>query len=150
VYVAAGSHAFFFQEGAFLAEREVAGLRVTSVDAALLGREFLAYVDFTALPAHREVLDTLRVVLIPEPDSKTGLWGHPDHDPNCAGDCDQNFEWLNYEGHWGSVGMSLAGGISGPRGPAASGLPWGNPYLWSTTVCRPCSVCGGNFGHPLM
>jgi len=141
LYVAAGSHAFFFREGAFLAERAVAGLRVTSVDAALLGKHVLDYVDFTAHPPQREIVDQIRVVFIPEPDPETGLWGHPDHDPDCHGDCAYNFEWLNYEGHWGSVGVSLAGGISGPRGPAASGLPWQNPYLWSTTACRPCSEC---------
>jgi hypothetical protein len=141
LYVAAGSHAFFFRPGAFLAERAVAGLRVTSVDAALLGKEVLDYVDFTASPPQCEIVNPIRVVLIPEPDPDSGLWGHVDHNPECHGDCAYNFEWLNYEGHWGSVGVSLSGGISGPPGPAASGLPWENPYLWSTTACRPCSEC---------
>ena len=144
LYVAAGSHAFYFQAGAFMAERAVAGLRVTSVDAALFGKEVLDFVDFTPAAEESVAVSAESVVLIPEPDSESGLWGHLDHDPACTGDCPYNFEWLNYEGRWGAVGMSVAGGFSGPRGPAESGLPWENPYLWADTVCRPCSMCSGD------
>ena len=143
LHVAAGSHGFYFEAGAFLAERAVAGLRVTSIDAALFGKEILDYVDFA--PDNIEGLSIIpeQIVLIPDPDEKTGLWGHADHDPSCTGNCTFNFEWMNYQGHWGAVGVSLSGGYSGPRGPAASGLPWDNPYLWAHTVCRSCTICAG-------
>lgn len=148
LHVAAGSHAFYFQPGAFLAERAVAGLRVTSIDAALFGKEILDYIDFTPSGNERTEVRGENVILIPDPDPETGLWGHLEHDPSCIGDCSYNLEWLNYEGHWGAVGMSMAGGFSGPRGPAESGLPWDNPYLWMDTVCRPCSVCSGEAKDP--
>jgi hypothetical protein len=143
VYVAAGSHAFYFKPGPYLAERAIAGLRFTSIDAALFGREILDFVDFTAGPMERLTADSLRVIHIPDPDPETGLWGHEPHDDDCRGDCEFNFEWLNYDGHWGTVGLSLTGGFSGPRGPTASGLIWDNPYLWADTVCRPCAECDG-------
>jgi hypothetical protein len=143
LHVAAGSHAFYFEAGAFLAERAVAGLRVTSIDAALFGKEILDYVDFAPDESEGEPLIPEQVVLIPDPDEATGLWGHVDHDEGCIGNCAFNFEWMNYQGHWGAVGVSLSGGYSGPQGPAESGLPWDNPYLWADTVCRPCTVCAG-------
>lgn len=143
LHVAAGSHAFYFESGAFLAERAVAGLRVTSIDAALFGKEILDYVDFAPSEAEGQTLIPEQIVLIPEPDSSTGLWGHVEHDQNCTGNCEFNFDWMNYPGHWGAVGVSLSGGYSGPHGPAESGLPWDNPFLWSETVCRPCTICTG-------
>lgn len=143
LHVAAGSHGFYFEAGAFLAEREVAGLRVTSVDAALFGKEILDYVDFAPDRTEGEGVIPEKVVLIPDPDQATGLWGHVPHDKDCTGNCALNFEWMNYQGHWGAVGVSLSGGYSGPRGPAESGLPWDNPYLWADTVCRPCTICRG-------
>jgi hypothetical protein len=143
LYVAAGSHAFYFQSGAFLAERSVAGLRVTSIDAALFGKEVLDYVDFTSDGEQGVEVRGENVILIPDPDLESGLWGHIDHDSECIGDCSYNLEWLNYEGRWGAVGISVAGGFSGPRGPTESGLSWANPYLWVDTVCRPCPVCSG-------
>ena len=148
LHVAAGSHAFYFQPGAFLAERAVAGLRVTSIDAALFGKEVLDYVDFTPTGAECVEVHGDNVILIPDPDAESGLWGHLDHDAECDGDCRHNFEWLNYEGHWGAVGVSVAGGFSGPHGPAESGLLWDNPYLWVDTVCRPCSACSGEAKDP--
>ena len=148
LYVAAGSHAFYFEPGAFLAERAVAGLRVTSIDATLFGKQVLDYVDFAPDRNEAGVIAVDQVVLIPDPDPESKLWGHVDHDPACAGDCPFNFEWLNFQGHWGAVGVSLAGGLSGPRGPAESGLPWDNPYLWADTVCRPCLVCAEDARHP--
>jgi hypothetical protein len=141
IYVAAGSHAMYFESGAFVAERAVAGLRVTSVDAALFGKEILDYVDFTPNENEAIVVRPEQIVMIPDPDPATGLWGHPNHDPSCSGNCALNLEWLNYMGHWGAVGVSLSGGFSGPRGPAESGLPWDNPFLWTETVCRPCPGC---------
>jgi hypothetical protein len=147
LYVAAGSHAFYFQPGAFLAERAVAGLRVTSLDAALFGRQILDYVDFTADGLEGDAVSPGQVLLIPEPDPSSGLWGHPDHDHACQGDCPFNLEWLNYKGRWGSVGVSLVGGFSGPRGPVAAGLVWENPFLWADAVCRPCSTCNGDVNH---
>jgi len=147
LYVAAGSHAFYFEAGAFLAERAVAGLRVTSIDAALFGKQVLDYVDFAPDRNEAEAMTIENVVLIPDPDPDSGLWGHQEHDPSCTGDCAHNFEWLNFQGHWGAVGVSLGGGYSGPRGPAETGLPWDNPYLWADTVCRPCPVCSAGAGH---
>ena len=150
LYVAAGSHAFFFQPGSYMAEREVAGLRITSADAALFGKDVMAYVDFAPGPAESVTVDDVKLVRIPDPSPVTGLWGHDDHDPNCQGDCPYNFEWLNYDGHWGSVGVSLTGGVTSPRGPAASALIWDNPYLWAKTVCRSCSECGDEKGFALV
>ena len=143
LYVAAGSHAFVFQQGASIAEREVAGLRFTSADAKLLGKEVLDFVDFTLPPDEGVLADDLVVALIPDPEPASGLWGHVHEDSDCKGNCAHNFEWLNYYGHWGSVGVSLTGGYTGPRGPAASGLIWDNPYLWADTACRTCAVCSG-------
>lgn len=147
LHVAAGSHSFYYESGAFLVERAVAGLRVTSIDAALFGKEIMDYVDFAPDETEGSSLIPDQIVLIPDPDEATGLWGHLDHDKNCTGNCAFNFEWMNYQGRWGAVGLSISGGYSGPRGPAESGLPWDNPYLWANTVCRPCTICEGEAGH---
>ncbi|MEX2431458.1 MAG: Vps62-related protein, partial [Dehalococcoidia bacterium] len=47
LYVSAGSHAIYFEPGAYLTERAVAGLRVTSLDAEVFGRDVFEFIDFT-------------------------------------------------------------------------------------------------------
>jgi hypothetical protein len=137
LYVAAGSHALYFGVGAQFAERPIAGLQLTALDATLLGRDILDFVDFTVSGDDRSTtLDALGVVLIPDPDPATGRWGHLEHDPQCKGGCALDFEWLNFAGHWGAAAVALIPGSSGPRGPAFSGLKWDNPDMWARTMCR--------------
>jgi hypothetical protein len=138
LYIAAGSHSVHFTPGAHVAERAIAGLRLTSLDAAQFGRQVLEFVDFT-VPSKTmgAVIENARVVLLPDPDAATSLWGHHDHgNPRCPGACERDFTWLNFPGHWGSVTFSIIGGSSGPRGPAYQGVEWDNPRMWAETVCR--------------
>ncbi|MEX2431602.1 MAG: hypothetical protein WD645_06765, partial [Dehalococcoidia bacterium] len=122
----------------------VAGLRVTSLDAEVFGRDVFEFIDFTPTAQDKSfAVDNAQVLVVPDPDPSTGLWGHLDHDPSCNENCDLNFEWLNFPGHWGAVALTLTMGSSGPRGPAFAGLPWDNPRMWADTVCLPCRACTG-------
>lgn len=143
LYVAAGSHALYFEPGAHLTERPIAGLQITALDAGLLGRDVLDFVDFT--PTNLDpalTLDRARVIVIPDPDPGSGRWSHLDHDRGCFGGCQYDFEWLNFPGRWGAT-VSFSVGRSGPKGPAFSGFKWDNPRMWARTMCRPCRACEG-------
>lgn len=143
LYVAAGSHAIYFDSGAHLTEREVAGLQLTSLDANLFGGEVLDFVDFTPTKSGGSVaIDGARLSSIPDPDPETGLWGHVPHDPDCRGSCEYNYEWLNFPGHWGAAAFGNRG-ASGPFGPAYSGLRWDDPRMWAEAACESCKVCSG-------
>ncbi|HSJ10669.1 MAG TPA: hypothetical protein VK928_12175, partial [Longimicrobiales bacterium] len=145
LYVAVGSHAMYFDVGAHLSERPIAGLQLSALDATLLGRDILDFVDFTTTDADRAgILDSLDVVRIPDPDPDTGRWGHRPHDPGCRGGCVHDFEWLEFAGHWGAAAVAFSPGSSGPRGPAFAGLKWDTPLIWTRTMCRPCSACNGD------
>ena len=135
LYVAAGSHALYFETGAHLTTREMFGLRIGAVDAPVIGGSVLEFVDFTPRDGKGVVLDDAKVLLIPEPDPETGLWGHTEHSENCDGNCEHNFEWLNFRGHWGGTAF-LQGSASGPLGPAFTGLRWDDPRMWVDVVCR--------------
>ena len=135
LYVAAGSHALYFDAGAHLTSREMFGLKIGAEDAPVVGGSILEHVDFTPPDAEADVLNDARVSLIPEPDPETGLWGHPDHSEDCNGNCESNFEWLNFPGRWGA-GAFLRGSASGPYGPAFAGLRWDAPRMWVDVVCR--------------
>jgi hypothetical protein len=142
LYVAAGSHAVYFDSGTHLTEREVAGLQLTSLDASLLGGEVLDFVDFTPTKSGEStVIDNARLLAIPDPDPETGLWGHQPHAPGCRGDCEYNYEWLNFPGHWGAAAFGNRG-ASGPAGPVYSGLRWDDPRMWAESACEACKVCG--------
>jgi len=137
LYVAAGSHAMYFEPGARFTERKVGGFTVTSLDAAIIGADVLDYLDITPSRTDQaSVIDNSEVRLIPDPDPNTGLWGHLSHADNCRGDCEQNYEWLNFHGHWG-VSAFAKSGASGPYGPAYSGLRWDNPRMWSESLRNP-------------
>lgn len=135
LYVAAGSHAIYFETGTHLTSREVFGLKIGAEDAPVMGGSVLQYVDFTPREGEAEVLDDARVSLIPEPDQETGLWGHSEHGGECSGHCEHNFEWLNFPGRWGATAF-LQGSASGPMGPAFAGLRWDAPRMWVDVVCR--------------
>jgi nucleotide-binding universal stress UspA family protein len=73
---------------------------VTALDASVLGREVLDFVDFTVSnPELSVTLDSVAVILIPDPDPDSGRWGHQPHDAHCRGGCEYDFEWLNFPGH---------------------------------------------------
>jgi hypothetical protein len=147
LYVAAGSHAIYFDEGAHVAERPVAGLQLTALDAALLGRDVLDFVDFTVTRTGPfAVLDSTEVRLLPDPDPQSGRWGHVPHDPACPGGCAYDFEWLDFPGRWGAAAVAVSPGSSGPRGPAFTGLKWDNPWIWARTMCRACRACEAQSG----
>ena len=135
LYVAAGSHALYFEAGAHLTTREMFGLEIGAVDAPVIGGPVLKFADFAPRRSEGVVLDDAKVLLIPEPDTETGLWGHPEHSEKCGGNCELNFEWLNFRGHWGAAAF-LPGSASGPRGPAYTGLRWDDPRMWLDVVCR--------------
>jgi hypothetical protein len=141
LHVAAGSHALYFEAGAHFTERPIAGLQLTALDASLLGRDILDFVDFTAAGETSVNLDSADVILIPDPDPDSGRWGHLEHDPDCPGGCSRDFEWLNFPGHWGSAAVAMSLGGSGPKGPAFAGLKWDNPRIWARTMCRGCRSC---------
>lgn len=142
LYVAVGSHAVYFDAGAHIAERPVAGLQLTALDATLLGRDILDFIDFTTAGPERSIaLDCANLVLIPDPDPESGRWGHLAHNSDCPGGCAYDFEWLNFAGHWGAAAIAINPGSSGPRGPAFSGLKWDNPRIWARTMCRACQAC---------
>lgn len=144
LYVAVGSHALYFETGAHVPERPIAGLQVTALDASVLGRDVLDFVDFTASSPELSVsLDSVAAILIPDPDPDSRRWGHRPHDPDCRGGCEHDFEWLNFPGHWGAAAAAVRLGSSGPRGPAFSGLKWDNPRIWARTMCRLCRSCAG-------
>ena len=135
LYVAAGSHAFYFEAGAHLTSREVFGLRIGAEDATVLGGCPLEYVDFAPRKSEGEILDDAGILLMPDPDPETGLWGHEDHSGKCLWNCEFNFEWLNFRGRWGAAAF-LQGSASGPLGPAFAGLRWDAPRMWVDVVCR--------------
>ena len=135
LYVAAGSHALHFEAGAHLTTREMFGLTIGAVDAPVIGGSVLEFVDFTPPDGEGSVLDNATVLLIPEPDPETALWGHTKHSGDCNGNCERNFEWLNFRGRWGA-GAFLRGSASGPLGPAFTGLRWDDPRMWVDVVCR--------------
>jgi len=141
LYVAVGSHAIYFEAGAHVSERTVAGLQLTGLDARLLGRNILDFVDFTPVsPELSTTLESARVTVIPDPDPASGWWGHAAHSSDCSGGCELDFEWLNFPGHWGAT-AAVSPGSSGPRGPTFSGLKWDNPGIWARTMCRTCRAC---------
>jgi hypothetical protein len=130
VFVAAGSHAMYFEPGARLTERRLGGFTVTSLDAAFIGADVLDYLDVAPSRTDQTaVIDDAEVSLIPDPDPNTGLWGHLSHADDCRGDCELNYEWLNFRGHWGMSAFAKSG-ASGPYGPPYSGLRWDNPRIW--------------------
>jgi hypothetical protein len=128
LYVAAGSHALYFTPGIHVTTRQVGDLQFSSVDAGLIGAQVMDLLDVTPVsPEQVAVLDNAEVVLIPDPDPESGVWGKDEHG--------RDFSWLNYGGRWGGRAFA-AGGASGPRGPAYAGLRWDDPRMWAETVCR--------------
>jgi hypothetical protein len=128
LYVAAGSHALYFEPGAHVTTRSVAGLTFSAVDAALIGAKELDYMDVTPVSwTEGEVVDDARIVVIPEPDAETGLWGQ--------GDGGRSLRWLNYPGRWGAQALG-GGGSSAPKGPVYAGLRWDDPRMWAELVCQ--------------
>jgi hypothetical protein len=136
IYIAAGSHASYFTPGVRTTQRDVLGLEFSSLDATLLGRSELNYMDFAPAPGgEAQAVRDIRVVLIPDPDPETGLWHHVPHDGPCEQPCAYDPAWLNYAGTWG--GRAFTGsGSSGPSGPAHAGLRWKDPRLWAEVVCK--------------
>src|SRR5690606_32989220 len=92
LYVSAGSHALYFEPGVYTTERAVIGLRVTSLDAEVFGRDVLEFIDFTPTETSGAThIEDPRIILIPDPDPETGLWTHVHDNPTCGGGCEYNF-----------------------------------------------------------
>lgn len=143
LYVAVGSHATYFAPGTYPGERQIGGLTFGALEMGLLGREVTDFLD-VAPPRRRSVaLADAQLLVIPEPEPKSGLWDHDprqcDRGPGCRGTCRADFRWLNYPGHWGAAAFTA--GDSAPKGPAFQNLRWTDPLLWATLLARPCRRC---------
>ncbi|MEW5717154.1 MAG: hypothetical protein AB1817_00865 [Chloroflexota bacterium] len=125
VFVAAGSHASYFQfvSGGYVTTIPgliipILGLRL-KVDVATTRVDRVP--DARACPPLEP-----RVELLPDPVA-------PD-DPNAP--AWQHRKWLAFPGTWG---VRLLGGLiyGGPAGPSHKGLKWHNPFAWMERYCTP-------------
>ena len=124
VYVAAGSHASYFQyipSGYFTT---VPGLIIPVVNLRL--RVLVSSTRMDRVPDCRFNPVEPQVQVLPDPVGPA--------DPNDA--AWQHAKWLRFAGSWGVRVLSgLAYG--GPRGPSHKGLKWHNPFAWAERYCAP-------------
>ncbi len=125
VYIAAGSHAAYFQYTPDGHETQLSGAII---------RRFKLKVGFTVNNGNRDFVaqhDTTHlyvpcVEVLPDPigptTEKDPAWRHK--------------KWLSYPGAWGAreLGRFIAGG---PIGPSQKGVQWLNPFAWSEVECWP-------------
>lgn len=125
VFVAAGSHASYFQFVALGYMTTIPGLFVP-----ILGLRFKVDVSTTRLdrvPDAREFQPLEPgVEFLPDPVA-------PD-DPNAQ--ARQHKKWMAFPGTWG---VRLLGGLiyGGPYGPSHKGLKWHSPFAWMERYCSP-------------
>ncbi|MBM3127904.1 MAG: hypothetical protein FJ009_04620 [Chloroflexi bacterium] len=125
VYVAAGSHASFFQ---FVARGYVT--TVKNLIVPVLGLKLnigFATQRVDRVPDARECAPLApRVELLPDPVA-------PAHRDDAAV---RHKKWLAFPGRWGA--RLLSGLVyGGPLGPSHKGLKWHNPFVWMERYCAP-------------
>ncbi|MBI5300699.1 MAG: hypothetical protein HY868_01075 [Chloroflexi bacterium] len=125
VYVAAGSHASYFQHVAMGYMTTVPGFIIPFIGVRL-------NVNFTTTRTDRvpdaKVCAPIapRVELLPDP------VGPPESDAPAW----QHKKWLAFPGSWG---VRILGklGHAGPIGPSHKGLKWHHPFAWMERYCTP-------------
>lgn len=125
VYVAAGSHASYFQY--------VDPGYLTTIQNYILPIVGLK-INIGLKSSHLDVVPDCQhfapvkpnVELLPDPvgpdDENAPVW--------------KNAGWLAYPGKWG-VNVLWRLGFGGPRGPRQKGLKWYNPFVWMERHCTP-------------
>jgi hypothetical protein len=125
VYVAAGSHASYFQYAPSGYLTTVPGFIIPVVNLRLRVSVSSTRVDRVADSNQFKPVEP-RVEVLPDPVGPT--------DPNDA--AWQHIKWLGFPGSWGVRVLSgLAYG--GPTGPSRKGLKWHNPFAWAERYCAP-------------
>lgn len=125
VYVAAGSHASYFQytKGGYVVT--VPGLIVPVLKIKLKVSFSTTQVD---LVPDKERFSPVapRVEMLPDPvgppNSQHPAWEHD--------------KWLAFPGSWG-IRPLYGFGYGGPRGPRFKGLKWHKPFVWVERHCAP-------------
>jgi hypothetical protein len=125
VFVAAGSHASYFQHVDFGYVTTVPGFIIPVLGLRLQVDVSTTRVDRVA-DSRADQPIAPRVELLPNPigpaDPDDPAWQH--------------VKWLAFPGTWG---VRLMGGLiyGGPRGPSHKGLKWHNPFAWMERYCSP-------------
>jgi hypothetical protein len=125
VFVAAGSHASYFQyvDGGYLTT--VPGFIIPFI-AIRLNVNFSTN-KFDRVPNHRDYKPLEpRVELLPDPIEPPGK-----NDPAF-----EHQKWLAFRGSWGVKFLGKLG-HAGPTGPSHKGLKWHNPFVWMERHCTP-------------
>ncbi|HEY4721259.1 MAG TPA: hypothetical protein VII92_05400, partial [Anaerolineae bacterium] len=125
VYVAAGSHASYFQYLAPGYVTTVPGFIIPGIHIRV--RVVFSSTRFDRVADDRQFKPIEPAVeLLPDPigpdDPSDPIW--------------RDKLWLNFPGRWGI--RVLAGlGYGGPTGPACKGLKWHQPFVWMERYCSP-------------
>ncbi len=125
VYVAAGSHASYFQHAKMGYMTTVPGFIIPFIGIRL--NVNFTTTRFDLVPALTpQTGNATQVELLPDPigppESDAPAWLHK--------------KWLAFPGAWG---IRLLGklGHAGPLGPSHKGLKWHNPFVWMERYCTP-------------
>ncbi len=126
VYVAAGSHASYFQHVPDGYNTELSGIILARLKFKVGLRINTGNCDFVPEPGTQRLPLALQVEMLPNPSEVI----------NRDNPALRHLTWMGYKGSWGAreLGRFIAGG---PTGPACKGLKWFNPFAWSETECWP-------------
>ncbi len=126
VYVAAGSHASYFQYSGNGYVVTVPGKIIPWLRVRLQSHLSLSSTVTDQVPdGQRHKPITPRVEVLPDPVGP----------PNPNSPAWLNKKWLSFPGAWGIRFVGF--GYGGPIGPSHKGLKWQNPFTWMERRCRP-------------
>jgi hypothetical protein len=128
VFVAAGSHASYFQYVAEGYLATVPGRTMATWHFRFQVSISSTQMDYVPDKSPEKILQP-RVELLPDPID-------PKNPKNPDDLCWQNKIWLGFPGSWEIRTLSRLG-FSGPCGPSHKGLKWHNPFAWMERYCTP-------------